>query len=395
MIISKKLTLKTLFIVAVLYPSLLLISSCTSLEQQKLTNVIISKDPKKAFKSYVNNKKITYKNSPNLLIKDIKKLDKTLKELQLIVENLWGKNNAQIASNKNYVKYTDRYQSKAQVDFSKGKIKIETIAKNQPLIHLKQAIVTTLLTTDNPADTDLFSDKEPTRSGKPYLFQQVLDQDNQGIAYKWRANRFADYLLNLKLKKQWRDKKLVHYVEIDMVKSHNHLRKQKYASYVLAAANRYQIKPELIYAIIETESSFNPFAVSHANAYGLMQVIPSTAGKDVYHRILKKPGVPTKKTLFTAKENINIGTAYLHILQQQYLNKINNAQSRHYAVISAYNGGAGNVFKTFTTQREKAPNIINKLSSNQVYQKLTQNHPKSESRRYLYKVTKAEKQYLN
>jgi len=384
-----------LFSFTVLYPALLLISSCTSVDQQKLTKALTSNNPQKALKNYVNSKKATYKKSPDLILNDIRDLDKVLTQLKKTVVNLWGKSNAQIANNKKYVKYTNRYQSKAQVDFSTGKIKIETIAKNQPLTHLKQAIVTTLLTTDNPADTDIFSDKDPTFSGRPYLFEQILDQDNQAIAYQWRANRFADYLINLKLKKQWRDKRLIHYVEIEMVQSHNHLRKQKYAPYVLAAANRYQIKSELIYAIIETESSFNPFAISHANAYGLMQIIPSTAGKDVYQRILKKPGMPTKKILFNAKENINIGTAYLHILQQQYLKKINKEQSRHYAVISAYNGGAGNVFKTFSHNRKQAPNVINSLSSPEVYRQLTQTHPKSESRRYLYKVVTAEREYIN
>jgi membrane-bound lytic murein transglycosylase C len=390
-----KLILKKLLTLLYLSGLILLVSSCTSIEQRKLAEAITSKNPDKAFKVLVDNKKDLYQQSPDVMINDIKNLSITIRKMKTIIESLWGKGNAQVATNKKYVKYTDNYQSKAQVDFSLGKIKIETIATEQPLHHLKNAIVTTLLTTENPADTDIFSDKEPKLSGKPYLFEQILDQDNKAIAYQWRANRYADFLIKTQLQQQIRDKKKVYYVEVEMVKSHSNLRKRKYASYVLSAANRYQIKPELIYAIIETESSFNPFAVSHANAYGLMQVIPSTAGKDVYQRILKKPGMPTKNTLFTAKDNINIGTAYLHILQKQYLKKIKNAQSRHYSMISAYNGGAGNVFKTFNSQRDKAPSVINSLSPNQVYDQLTNKHPKSESRRYLYKVIKAEKKYLN
>ncbi|GAA0819700.1 membrane-bound lytic murein transglycosylase MltC [Colwellia asteriadis] len=371
----------------------LCLSSCTVGDQKKLTHVITSNDPEQAFKQYLKNKKTSYQQSPDVMISDIKNLDRTIKNLKSIAEKIWGKNNSQVASNKKYVKYTDGYQSKAQVNFDTGTIKIETIATKSPLFHLKDAIITTLLTSENPANTDIFSDREPIIQGKPYLYGQVLDQDKKAIAYQWRASRFADYLLNTQLKKQKIGKHNVHFVEISMVKSHSKLRQHKYASYVLAAANRYQIKPELIYAIIETESSFNPFAVSHANAYGLMQVIPSTAGKDVYQRIFKKSGTPSKQTLFNPQDNINIGTAYLHILQQQYLNKINNSQSRHYSVISAYNGGAGNVFKTFSSTRSYAPSVINKLSPQQVYQKLTKQHPKSESRRYLYKVVSAEKRY--
>ncbi len=395
MLLNYKFSLKRFFIFPLLPLILLINLSCTSLDQQQLVKVITSDKPEHVFKKYVDKKSDQYQKSPDKVIKDLKQLDITLKKLSDIVESLWGKDNAQVASKKKYVKYTNHYQSKALVNFELGIIKIETIAKKQPLSYLKQAIVMALLTSENPANTDIFSDASPVLAGKPYLLGQVLDQDKKAIAYEWRAKRFADYLIKTQLKKQQLKKQLIHYVEIDMVDKHSQLRKKKYASYVLAAANRYQIKPALIYAIIETESSFNPFAVSHANAYGLMQVIPATAGKDVYQRVLKKPGMPSKKILFTAKDNIDIGTAYLHILQQQYLKKITNAQSRHYSVISAYNGGAGNVFKTFSTNRKRAPNVINALSSAQVYQKLTKQHPKSESRKYLGKVTIAEKRYNN
>nr|MDC2856044.1 transglycosylase SLT domain-containing protein [Ningiella sp. W23] len=46
---------------------------------------------------------------------------------------------------------------------------------------------------------------------------------------------------------------------------------------------------------METESSFNPHAVSSSNAYGLMQVIPATAGRDVYQKIKKYPGNQPKQ----------------------------------------------------------------------------------------------------
>lgn len=394
-VVDPLLSLKKLLIPALSLFFIILLFGCTSLDQQQLAKAITSSDPERALKKYAKTKSHQYQQSPEEVIKDLKQLDITLNKLSTIVESLWGKDNAQVASKKKYVKYTNHYQSKVQVDFQLGLIKIETIAQKKPLTYLKQAIVMALLTSDNPAKTDIFSDKSPVLSGKPYLLGQVVDQDQQAIAYQWRANRFAEYLIKTQLKKQQIEQHQIHYVEIDMVSKHNQLRKNKYAAYVLAAANRYQIKPELIFAIIETESSFNPFAVSHANAYGLMQVIPATAGKDVYQRILKKPGIPSKQTLFTAQDNITIGTAYLHLLEQQYLKKINNAQSRHFAMISAYNGGAGNVFKTFSNKREHAPKIINKLPAQQVYKKLTNQHPKAESRRYLSKVIAAEKRYSN
>jgi membrane-bound lytic murein transglycosylase C len=51
-----------------------------------------------------------------------------------------------------------------------------------------RAIVTTLLATSDPRKTDIFSSEAPQLSGKPYLYQQVVDRDNKPIQYPWRAN---------------------------------------------------------------------------------------------------------------------------------------------------------------------------------------------------------------
>ena len=75
------------------------------------------------------------------------------------------------------------------------------------------------------------------------------------------------------------DFKKAYYVEIPMVEEQFEIRSYKYADIVQRASRKYDIPEDLIYAIIKTESSFNPYAVSWANAYGLMQVVPKTAGK--------------------------------------------------------------------------------------------------------------------
>lgn len=375
----------------------LLVTSCSSTQKDKFIKAIKSGEAKEnarqVSEQIAHEKVQEYTENPQQIVKDFKDIRALFDQLRNKVESIWGKKDGDVPSKEKYVKYTDDYKAKATVDFKKGLVRVETIETNKTKQSLKQAIVTTLLTTDDPNATDIFSDKQPEFNGKPYLLGQVLDQDGKAIQYEWRANRFADYLVANKVKSQQAGKHTSTYVDIPLVDQHNELRKQKYSEYVLAAASKYQVSPSLIYAIIETESSFNPFAVSPANAYGLMQVVPRTAGKDVYTRIKKRQDQPTKDVLFNPEQNIDIGTAYLHILDDIYLKKLNDALSREYAVISAYNGGAGNVFKTFSSKRSDAPNVINRLNSEQVYSKLTKNHPKSESRRYLEKVTKYREQY--
>lgn len=50
----------------------------------------------------------------------------------------------------------------------------------------------------------------------------------------------------------------------------------KFAEYVEKYSSEYGIEKELLYAVIKTESSFNPEAVSNANAAGLTQITPET-----------------------------------------------------------------------------------------------------------------------
>lgn len=370
------------------------LSSCTTTDRRMLANAAASGD----LSEYARQKATQYSQNPEALVKDLKNIKALLDELRGKAKDKWGNEEADMPSNDKYVKYTDNYQSKAIIDFSAGRITVETISAQKRnaddyKTQLRGAIITTLLSTDDPSATDIFSDETPKFNGEPFLFGQVIDQDGKAIRFQWRAGRFAEYLIAQQLKVAQTEKGQRHSVTFPMVNNHNELRKNQYSEYVLASAARYQVSPTLIYAIIETESSFNPFAVSSSNAYGLMQIIPSRAGKDVYIRIKKRDDQPTRSVLFKPEQNIDIGAAYLHILDDIYLKKITNVQSREYSTISAYNGGAGNVFNTFSSNRERAPAIINSLTAQQVYNKLTQEHPRGETRRYLQKVLKFRESY--
>jgi len=331
--------------------------------------------------------------SRDLVRSDLKKIQTLYQELGSKVNAKWGKDDSELPSTKKYVKYVNNYQARTIVDFDKGTVRVETLTIDSPVSALKEAVTTALLTTSDPTKTDIFSSAVPDTNGVPFLYPQVLDNDGKAVRYQWRAQRYSEYLVTNKLKKTNSNGKTIYAVEFNLVAQHEHLREEKYSQYVIAAAKRYNLSPSLIYGIIETESAFNPYAVSPVNAYGLMQVVPATAGKDVYNLIKKKSGQPTKEILFSPENNIDIGSAYLYILQTRYLVKVTNKESQEYSMISAYNGGTGNVLKTFDANRTTAMEKINQTSPSNVYKQLRYNHPREESRNYLEKVTKAEKNY--
>ena len=91
-------------------------------------------------------------------------------------------------------------------------------------------------------------------------------------------------------------------------------------------AHQYQLKVELVQAIIAAESCFDQLAVSKAGAQGLMQLMPATAAE---------LGV---SNVFNARQNIAAGTRYLHQMLEMFDADLEFA-------LAAYNAGPGTVQK--------------------------------------------------
>jgi soluble lytic murein transglycosylase-like protein len=95
-------------------------------------------------------------------------------------------------------------------------------------------------------------------------------------------------------------------------------------NFVRLLAPEFKLSPQLVLAIINTESGFNPNAVSPKNAQGLMQLIPDTAARFKVRNILDPA------------QNIRGGMAYLRWLMAYYEGNV-------VLVAAAYNAGEGAV----------------------------------------------------
>jgi hypothetical protein len=93
---------------------------------------------------------------------------------------------------------------------------------------------------------------------------------------------------------------------------------------VREAAERHNVDPALVRAVIETESNWNPSAYSRKGAAGLMQLIPTTG---------QRYGA---NDLFNPQQNIDAGVRHLKWLLERYNGNLDLA-------LAAYNAGEGAV----------------------------------------------------
>ena len=382
--------------------TLAVISSPTA---HSITSIARSSDAKVAIKESLKSRKSVYESNPYALVQDVRVIKRDYDNLVSLltgnVKKTWGRKEVKLPSRVQYIKYTQNYQSRAVVDFDEGLITVETLDEKDPRVSLKNAIVTTLLTPDDPRAVDLFSDRAITLTSdkEPYLLGLVVDQHNRPIATPALAESFADHLLQTQAATRAVEldggRKNALYVKIVMVPNFENKQAEKYRQHVEKFAGQYQISPSLVYAIIRTESNFNPFAVSSAPAYGLMQLVPTSGGREAYRRAKGADETPSKQYLFDAENNIELGTAYLSVLTYSQLEPVANPVSREYCVISAYNTGPGNVLRTFSRDQVVAVNAINSLAPSGVYEKLRANLPYAETRQYLYKVVNYRKQFVS
>jgi soluble lytic murein transglycosylase len=136
-----------------------------------------------------------------------------------------------------------------------------------------------------------------------------------------------------------------------------------YKEYILKYAETYNIDPALAFAVMREESLFNKDIVSHANAIGLMQIMPSTG------RFIAQKNNIESYDLTNPEDNIHMGIYYLKYLSEK--------NKDYPLILASYNAGPGRI--------KQWKNMYKKFPKNIMYELI----PIEESRGYIKKVMRS------
>jgi len=180
------------------------LASCNT---QQAINVALSKDPKAAVRAMAENQAEVYKRDPQALVNDFNRIAAEVGRLFTVLKGesakRWGKTEAEtLPSPKRYVKYSEKYRNRVVVDYESNTVKVEHLDEADVVARLRSAIVVTLLTPEDPARVDLFTDRDVALDGKPFLQDLVLDQEQKPLRTRADVERYAQYLVSRRLQRR-------------------------------------------------------------------------------------------------------------------------------------------------------------------------------------------------
>ena len=328
--------------------------------------------------------------------------DKFVREMS----NIWGKNNVTESSDKEWVEYTDNGNSRSTVDFEKGEATIEVIVTQEESesddkvkTKIEDKLKELIKSRGKTKDYDSSVEKSVELQSTPVLEEQIKTPSGEIVTEENAEVAVKEIVDELKIEKKiiqgddGKDREVVT-VKLDLAPDHIRTRAEKYKEEVEKYCNKYNVDPAMAYAVMHTESSFNPKAKSHVPAYGLMQIVPTSAGRDCAMSLKKPFSKPTANYLYEPENNIEMGVHYLYLLKKRYYTKVEDIDSQNLCVIASYNTGAGNVARALRgdTNIAKAIPQINAMPYDELF-KYFERKLLPETQNYIRKVTERMKEY--
>jgi len=281
---------------------------------------------------------------------------------------------------KEWVDYSDQYSTRSYVNFERGDMVVATMLQTSEtrIAELSKERIrrqlAKVLSTDNPSGRSILAGQIVDRHGQPVTPQTLDRYLNQEVYPNLkRASRpllGKDGVPRYKLS-----------VPIKMVPNHTIVRARPYIPEVKKQAQRFRVRPELVMAVIHTESYFDPLARSHVPAYGLMQLVPIYGAREAYEYVYGQKRVLPANYLYQPAQNIELGTAYLNLLIYKHFTAERHPLKNLYLSICGYNWGPSAIQRKII-RRYPTSN----MTSEQLYAVLRQRTPQ-ETRDYLQRVT--------
>ena len=316
------------------------------------------------------------------------------------ISAMWGGDNVVESTNKEWVEYSDDGQSRSVVDFEQGEAKIEIIITPEEEssevkleAKVEEKVKDLIVNKGKTKDYDSSKEKAVPLQETPVLENQVQTPSGEVITENNVNEGVKEIVQEAVIEKKEitgddGEKRQVVTIKLDLAPNHIKTRAEVYKNEVEKYCLKYDVDPALAYAVMQTESSFNPKAKSHVPAYGLMQIVPSSAGQDCAASLKKDFVKPTANYLYEPENNIEMGVHYLHLLKKRYYTKVTDPRSRDLCVIASYNTGAGNVARALRgdTKISKAIPQINEMSYDELF-KYFEKKLLPETQNYIRKVT--------
>ena len=336
-------------------------------------------------------------------------------------EKKWDR--AHQSTSKDWVDYSDTYEARSTVDFEKGVIEITVLVPigETGSSHADPAAVLLAMkdiqaeagaagspglaaaSAADPASVMIARAAMPAawakivqqfeqvfskeaRAGRPVLANQVVAKSGAPVAPQ-AAKSFVEsevipnaVVEDKPMQAQDGVTRAQVTAKVPLAPDHLQKRAQLYQDDVAAHAKRHGLDPRLLFAIIHTESYFNPLAQTPAPAYGLMLLVPRGPARDAYNYLYKDDIVLDDNYLQDPARNVELGAAYLHLLRRQLVPNMEEGEKKNYLVACAYTWGLDRTRDQILKQAR-----VQDLTSTQVFTLLTQKTPES-TRAYLNRV---------
>lgn len=316
------------------------------------------------------------------------------------MSGIWGNDNVIESTSKEWVEYSDNGNSRSKVDFETGEATIEIIITPEEKMSevklekkVEEKIKELIISRGKTKDYDSSMERAIALQETPVLENQIQTPSGKIVTKNNVSESVKEIMEETDIAEgevtgeDGKTRQVVS-VKLDLVPDHIRIRAEKYQNEVEKYCSIYDVDPAMVYAVMQTESSFNPKAKSYVPAYGLMQIVPSSAGTDCAQSLKKPFSKPTANYLYEPDNNIEMGVHYLHLLKKRHYTDVKDSKSRDLCVIASYNTGAGNVARALRgdTKISKAIPQINAMSYEELFRYFEKNLL-PETQNYIRKVT--------